>query len=103
MSKSLGTGMNPLAAIEKYGADATRYGLMKMASCRRPLLRGRDRGGRKLANKPGNVSRLILQASEGAVPREQPATPRSGGSSRACRYSVSSRRLLGEFDFARCR
>jgi len=24
--------MNPLAAIETYGADATRYGLMKMAS-----------------------------------------------------------------------
>ena len=32
MSKSLGTGMNPLALIERYGADATRYGLMKMAS-----------------------------------------------------------------------
>ena len=32
MSKSLGTGMNPLALIEEHGADATRYGLMKMAS-----------------------------------------------------------------------
>src|SRR3954451_11893521 len=32
MSKSLGTGINPLALIEQYGADATRYGLMKMAS-----------------------------------------------------------------------
>src|SRR5215212_9090589 len=32
MSKSLGTGMNPIANIEAHGADATRYGLMKMAS-----------------------------------------------------------------------
>src|SRR5204863_6148736 len=32
MSKSLGTGMNPLAVIDTYGADAMRYGLMKMAS-----------------------------------------------------------------------
>src|SRR5437016_7798705 len=32
MSKSLGTGMNPMANIEAHGADATRYGLMEMAS-----------------------------------------------------------------------
>src|SRR3954464_7113765 len=32
MSKSLGTGMNPIANIEAHGADATRYGLLKMAA-----------------------------------------------------------------------
>src|SRR5437867_3123182 len=32
MSKSLGTGMNPLDIVEEYGADATRYGLLKMSS-----------------------------------------------------------------------
>ncbi len=32
MSKSLGTGIDPLDLIDRYGADATRYGLLKMCS-----------------------------------------------------------------------
>ena len=28
MSKSLGTGIDPLILIDKYGADATRFGLI---------------------------------------------------------------------------
>ena len=31
MSKSLGTGIDPLELIETYGADATRYGLLQLA------------------------------------------------------------------------
>src|SRR6266568_3678785 len=63
MSKSLGTGMNPLASIETYGADATRYGLMKMASSQDVRFsEGAIEEGRKLANKLWNVARLILQA-----------------------------------------
>ena len=58
MSKSLGTGMNPLAAIETYGADATRYGLMKMASSQDVRFsEGAIEEGRKLANKLWNVAR----------------------------------------------
>ena len=38
--------MNPLALIERYGADATRYGLMKMASSQDvPSRRVRSRRG----------------------------------------------------------
>ena len=75
MSKSLGTGMNPLAAIETYGADATRYGLMKMASSQDVRFsEGAIEEGRKLANKLWNVARLILQASDGAAPAERPTT-----------------------------
>jgi valyl-tRNA synthetase len=63
MSKSLGTGMNPLALIEEYGADATRYGLMKMASSQDvSFSEGSIEEGRKLANKLWNASRLLLQA-----------------------------------------
>jgi valyl-tRNA synthetase len=63
MSKSLGTGMNPLALIERYGADATRYGLMKMASSQDvTFAEGAIEEGRKLANKLWNASRLLLQA-----------------------------------------
>ena len=62
MSKSLGTGMNPIAQIEAHGADATRYGLMKMASSQDATFsEGAIVEGRKLANKLWNVSRLLLQ------------------------------------------
>ena len=63
MSKSLGTGMNPMANIEAHGADATRYGLMKMASSQDvTFYEGAILEGRKLANKLWNASRLLLQA-----------------------------------------
>ncbi len=62
MSKSLGTGMNPIANIEAHGADATRYGLMKMASSQDVTFSEGDiLEGRKLANKLWNASRLLLQ------------------------------------------
>src|SRR5262249_42446284 len=32
MSKSLGTGIDPLEVIDEYGADAMRYGLLEMSS-----------------------------------------------------------------------
>ena len=62
MSKSLGTGMNPMANIEAHGADATRYGLMEMASSQ-DVTFSEDKilKGRKLANKLWNASRLLLQ------------------------------------------
>ena len=63
MSKILGTGMNPMANIEAHGADATRYGLMEMASSQ-DVTFSEDKilKGRKLANKLWNASRLLLQA-----------------------------------------
>jgi valyl-tRNA synthetase len=74
MSKSLGTGMNPLALIEQYGADATRYGLMKMASSQDVAFsEGTIEEGRKLANKLWNASRLLLLAG----PVEPDARPSS--------------------------
>ena len=75
MSKSLGTGMNPIAVIEAYGADAMRYGLMKMASSQDVRFsEGAIDEGRKLANKLWNVARLIITACEGALPAERPRT-----------------------------
>src|SRR4029077_1004796 len=63
MSKSLGTGMNPIEIIDAHGADATRYGLMKMASSQDVTFsEGAILEGRKLANKLWNASRLLLQA-----------------------------------------
>ncbi len=102
MSKSLGTGMNPLALIEGYGADATRYGLMKMASAQDVRFsEGAIEEGRKLANKLWNVSRLILLASEGAAPDERPRTLEEHWIlARLSRTQREVERLLGEFDFS---
>src|SRR5436309_7224689 len=73
MSKSLGTGMNPLALIEAHGADATRYGLMKMASAQDVRFsEGSIEEGRKLANKLWNASRLLIGAGI-AEATERPA------------------------------
>src|SRR5262245_26641588 len=102
MSKSLGTGMNPLALIERYGADATRYGLMKMASSQDVAFsEGAIEEGRKLANKLWNVARLILQASEGVEPDERPVAVEERWI--LARLSQTQRAIdgyLDEFDFA---
>jgi valyl-tRNA synthetase len=61
MSKSLGTGIDPLDEIEIHGADALRFGLLAMASTQDVRYSAdRVRQGRDLANKMWNASRLIL-------------------------------------------
>ncbi|TML17044.1 MAG: valine--tRNA ligase [Actinobacteria bacterium] len=63
MSKSLGTGLDPLELIDAHGADATRYGLLKMSSSQDVRFAiGAIEEGRKLANKLWNASRLVLGA-----------------------------------------
>jgi valyl-tRNA synthetase len=63
MSKSLGTGLDPLELIDAHGADATRYGLLKMSSSQDVRFAiGAVEEGRKLANKLWNASRLVLGA-----------------------------------------
>jgi valyl-tRNA synthetase len=102
MSKSLGTGMNPLAQIEAHGADATRYGLMKMASSQDVRFSaGAIEEGRKLTNKLWNVARLILQAGEGAAPAERPqALEERWMLARLSQSQRAAERFLAEFDFA---
>ncbi len=73
MSKSLGTGIDPLDTIANFGADATRYGLLKMSSTQDVRFSvGGIEEGRKLANKLWNVSRLILTNAGDAQPDVRP-------------------------------
>ncbi|HEX6586358.1 MAG TPA: valine--tRNA ligase [Solirubrobacterales bacterium] len=61
MSKSLGTGIDPLDEIAEHGADALRFGLFAMSSTQDVRFsQARVQQGRDLANKMWNASRLIL-------------------------------------------
>jgi valyl-tRNA synthetase len=75
MSKSLGNGVDPLEMVDAHGADATRYGLLKMSSTQDVRFNvGMIEEGRKLANKLWNVSRLILSNAGDARPEVSPTS-----------------------------
>jgi len=66
MSKSLGTGIDPMDLIEKYGADAVRFGLIFQASKRQDIKFTEDniQMGKKFCNKVWNASRFALMQIE---------------------------------------
>jgi valyl-tRNA synthetase len=102
MSKSLGTGIDAKLVLERYGADPTRYGMMKNSLTQdvRFSYPAIEEGG-KLANKLWNAARLIVAASEGALPGERPASLEERWI--LARLSQTQRALegfLAEFDFA---
>jgi valyl-tRNA synthetase len=67
MSKSLGTGIDPLDEIEVHGADALRFGLLAMSSSQDVRYSAdRVQQGRDLANKLWNASRLVLLNADAA-------------------------------------
>jgi valyl-tRNA synthetase len=62
MSKSLGTGIDPVLLIEKYGADALRFGLAYQNTGVQDLKFGEDHilMGKKFANKFWNITKYVL-------------------------------------------
>jgi len=73
MSKSLGTGIDPLEEIDVHGADALRFGLLAMSSTQDVRFSdAKVQQGRDLANKLWNASRLILLNAAEAAPAPRP-------------------------------
>jgi valyl-tRNA synthetase len=122
MSKSLGTGIDPLDLIEggprppvfpeggdfpAYGADAVRFGLLAMSSTQDVRFsEERIAQGQRLANKLFNASRLVLtRVPEGTVVPAQ--TPAPGGPedawilSRLERAKADMARSIDAFEFHR--
>jgi len=66
MSKSLGTGIDPLKLIDQYGADATRFGLAYQVLDNQDIKFSEDSilAGKKFTNKIWNASRFVLQQIE---------------------------------------
>jgi len=75
MSKSLGTGIDPLEEIDVHGADALRFGLLAMSSTQDVRFSdAKVQQGRDLANKLWNASRLILLNAAEVEPGPHPVT-----------------------------
>ncbi len=103
MSKSLGTGIDPLVEIDEHGADALRFGLLAMSSTQDVRFsQARVQQGRDLANKLWNASRLILTSCDESV------EPGTGSAAVEDRWIISRFEravaeisdCVGRFDFA---
>jgi valyl-tRNA synthetase len=102
MSKSLGTGLDPMELVEQHGADATRYGLLKLTSSQDVRFsEGAIEEGRRLANKLWNVSRLILGNVGEARPELRPRSLEERWiSSRLYRAQAQLDAHLAAFEFS---
>jgi valyl-tRNA synthetase len=73
MSKSLGTGIDPLQEIDVHGADALRFGLLAMSSTQDVRYSdAKVEQGRDMTNKLWNASRLILLNAAEVEPAPRP-------------------------------
>ncbi|MBA2631334.1 MAG: class I tRNA ligase family protein, partial [Thermoleophilaceae bacterium] len=113
MSKSLGTGIDPLDLIDDHGADALRFGLLAMSSGQDVRFNEeRVKQGRDLSNKLWNASRLILlrvadvepdpRAAESVedrwiVSRLERLTERTSELYDGFRFATAARELYGTF------
>ncbi len=84
MSKSLGTGIDPLDEIDRHGADAVRFGLLAMSSSQDVRYSAEKvQQGQALANKLFNAARFVLlrlsaslgaEAAQALQPAPRPRT-----------------------------
>ncbi|HEX2029401.1 MAG TPA: valine--tRNA ligase [Nitriliruptorales bacterium] len=74
MSKSFGNVLDPLDFVDRYGADALRFALLRHCSPGQdvPLAEEWVEGARRFANKLWNAIRLALQTLDGTRPGELP-------------------------------
>jgi valyl-tRNA synthetase len=88
MSKSLGNVIDPLEFIDRYGADALRFSLVRMASPEQqnlPLGERDVEAARHFANKLWNASRLVVSVKE----EEEPSLPQEEDRSLVERWLLS--------------
>src|SRR3974377_1257874 len=81
MSKSKGTGLDPVALNRQYGTDAMRFCLASMAAPGTDIVRTDDRllGARSFANKIWNAARFLFvnlaKFEQGGISLEEIAAP----------------------------
>ncbi len=90
MSKSLGTGVDPLEMVEKFGADALRYTLITSSGPGNDLRLSEQRveAGRNFANKLWNAARFVISMI-GEGPVRLPESMPDGGAPLEDRWIMS--------------
>jgi valyl-tRNA synthetase len=108
MSKSLGTGIDPLDEIETHGADAVRFGLLAMSSTQDVRYSmEKVRQGQALANKLFNAARFVLihprldRGADGAVPPSPDALEDRWILSRSARVAAETAARIEGYDFSK--
>ncbi len=103
MSKSLGTGIDPIDEIDRHGADAVRFGLLAMSSTQDVRYSSEKvQQGQRLANKLFNASRYVLLNVREVEPEPRPQTPADRWIlSRLQAAKSSFDESLAAFDFAK--
>jgi valyl-tRNA synthetase len=104
MSKSLGTGIDPLDEIDRHGADAVRFGLLAMSSTQDVRYSSEKVAqGQALANKLFNASRFVLgKVDAGVEPAPRPTTVEDRWIlSRLQRFKGHTADRIADFDFAK--
>jgi valyl-tRNA synthetase len=104
MSKSLGTGIDPVDLIDAHGADGVRFGLLAMSSTQDVRFsEEKVAQGQALANKLFNATRFVVtNVAEGVEAAPRPATVEDRwilSRLRAAQADFAAR--IGEFDFSK--
>lgn len=90
MSKSLGTGVDPINLIDDYGADATRFGIAYQIMGGQDMRFVKDNMimGKKFCNKIWNASRFVLKEKElGSFSKKEPSS-----------FSLADKKILKQLD-----
>ncbi|HEX9044093.1 MAG TPA: valine--tRNA ligase, partial [Candidatus Limnocylindrales bacterium] len=110
MSKTKGTGIDPLESIDEFGADALRFSLINGTAPGNDLRLGREKleNGRNFANKLWNAARFVLGARPSTIAagasRQLPDPASLGPAERWIRSRVAATveavdRAIGEYQF----
>ncbi|PIY89684.1 MAG: valine--tRNA ligase [Candidatus Nealsonbacteria bacterium CG_4_10_14_0_8_um_filter_37_14] len=100
MSKSLGTGVDPVNLIEKYGADATRFGVIYQITELQDIKFTEDNivMGRKFCNKLWNASRFVLMNKPAQIYADLGQLPSQRGFTRIKNLTLADKKILKTLD-----
>jgi len=100
MSKSLGTGIDPLNLIEKFGADATRFGIIWQVSGGQDMKFSEEAmfAGQKFCNKIWNATRFILMNKYPRINTDFGSLRSQRGLTRIKKLTAADKRILKALD-----
>ncbi|HWH95028.1 MAG TPA: valine--tRNA ligase [Baekduia sp.] len=104
MSKSLGTGIDPVELIDAHGADGVRFGLLAMSSTQDVRFsEEKVAQGQALANKLFNATRFVVtNAADGVRPQARATTVEDRWIlSRLAAAQADFAERIGAFDFSK--